>query len=405
MPRNRDFLIAAGLQQAVEYLQQLAFTGDEIAYLRGLDQFCHAPGAFWEYLREFRFRGDLFAMREGTPFFAGEPVLTVRAPLIEAQLVETYLLSTVAFQSLIAGKAARVVSAAAGRAVVEFGTRRAHGPSAGVYAARAAYVAGCAGTSNVEAGMRFGIPVFGTSAHSWVLAFENEEASFKALQRLLGEGTVYLIDSFDTLHGARKAAALGPPMWGVRLDSGNLAELSKGVRRILDGAGFHQARIMATSDLDEDRITELLAGGAPIDAFGVGTQLATSADAPSVSAVYKLVELESGGTKRYTAKYSPEKQTLPGSKQVFRYADHDVVACAGECRPTGAGEPEPQALLQPVMHAGQLVEALPSPPEAREYCLQAVKLARAGHRIEYSAELLRVAEEHNRLYEDGIHRC
>jgi nicotinate phosphoribosyltransferase len=271
-----------------------------------------------------------------------------------------------------------------------------------VFAARAAYIAGCAGTSNVEAGMRFGIPVFGTSAHSWVLAFENEASSFQALQDLLGEGTVYLIDSFDTVEGARKAVALGPPMWGVRLDSGDLAALSHRVRKILDDGGFPQAQIMATSDLDEDRIRELLDAGAPLDAFGVGTQLATSADAPSLSAVYKLVELETDGVKRYTAKYSPEKQTLPGSKQVFRYPDHDVLACAGECGLPGPFQPE--ALLKPVIDGGRLMESLPSASEARAYCTEAVKRARAGHRIDYSAELLRVAEEHNRRYEDSIHR-
>jgi nicotinate phosphoribosyltransferase len=393
LPRQRELLITAGLEQAVDYLLHLRFTGEQIGYLRTLPQFSRTPSGFWEYLRDFRFRGDLFAMPEGTPFFAGEPVATVRGPLIEAQLAETYLLATFAFQSMIAAKASRIVAAANGRAVVEFGARRAHGPEAGVLAGRAAYIAGCTGTSNVEAGHRFGIPVFGTSAHSWVLAFDDEDSSFRALQNLLGPGTVYLIDSFDTVEGARKAVSLGPPMWGVRLDSGNLAELAREVRRILDDAGFRDAKIMATSDLNEDRIQALVDAGAPIDAFGVGTELATSFDAPALSAVYKLVELERNGTRRYTAKYSPDKQTLPGAKQVFRYADHDVIGCAGECGVSGA-----EVLLRPVIIDGELAHPLPSVSRAQEYCRQALRRVARGHRVEYSPELLHVAEEHNRRF-------
>lgn len=393
LPKNRDYLIAAGLPQAVEYLLNLQFSAQEIDYLRTLEHFKRTSDAFWEYLRDFRFRGDLFAMPEGTPFFAGEPIAIVRAPLIEAQIAETYLLGSFAFQSMIAAKASRIVAAAQGRAVVEFGARRAHGPEAGVLAGRAAYLAGCAGTSNVEAGHQFGIPVFGTSAHSWVLAFDEESAAFRALQQLLGRGTVYLIDSFDTVEGARKAVALGPPMWGVRLDSGNLAELAREVRRILDAGGFPDAKIMATSDLNEDRIRELVVAGAPIDSFGVGTELATSFDAPALSAVYKLVELERGGARRYTAKYSPDKQTLPGAKQVFRYTDHDVVGCAGECGLKGA-----EVLLRPIILGGELLEPLPSVTEAREHCRQALRGVTPEHKVEYSPELLRVAEEHNRSF-------
>jgi nicotinate phosphoribosyltransferase len=326
----------------------------------------------------------------------------VYAPLIEAQVAETYLVATFAFQSMIAAKAARVVEAAQGRTVVEFGTRRAHGPEAGLLAGRAAYIAGCAGTSNVEAGYRFGIPVFGTSAHSWVLAFEDEGESFRALQDLLGERTIYLIDSYDTVEGARKAIELGGPMWGVRLDSGDLVELSKRVRAMLDRGGFRDAKIMATSDLNEKRIEAIVKSGAPIDAFGVGTELATSFDAPALSAVYKLVELNVNGEKRYTAKYSPDKQTLPGAKQVFRYATRDVVGCAGECSPAGGN---PEALLRPVIVNGELVEPLATATEARDFCVDALRrVQRPGHRVEYSAELLRVAEEHNKRYENGLPR-
>ncbi|MDZ4801048.1 MAG: nicotinate phosphoribosyltransferase [Bryobacteraceae bacterium] len=394
LPEQREYLIAAGLPQAVEYLLDLHFTEDQIQYLQSLAQFRNALPGFWDYLREFRFTGDLFAMREGTPFFAGEPIVTVRAPIIEAQLVETYLLGMLGFQSLIAAKASRVVAAAEGRAVVEFGTRRAHGPEAGRLAGRAAFIAGCAGTSNVEAGHRFHIPVFGTSAHSWVLAFEEETESFRALQKLLGDGTVYLIDSYDTLEGARRAVSLGPPMWGVRLDSGDLVSLSKQVRQILDEAGFPNAKIMATSDLNEYRIRELLTAGAPIDVFGVGTELATSADAPAVSAVYKLVELEANGEKRYIAKYSPEKQTLPGAKQVFRFASKDVVGCSSECMESSA-----EALLRPVIIGGQLIEPLPSATEARDHCREALaRIQPASHAIEYSSRLLDLAEQHNRKF-------
>jgi nicotinate phosphoribosyltransferase len=399
MPEHRDYLIAAGLAQAVDYLLGLRFAPDEITYLRGLPQFARAAEGFWDYLREFRFTGDVFAMREGTPFFAAEPILTVHAPIIEAQLVETYLLGMLGFQSMIAAKASRVVAAAQGRAVVEFGTRRAHGPQAGRLAGRAAYIAGCAGTSNVESGSRFGIPVFGTSAHSWVLAFTEETESFRALQQLLGEGTVYLIDSYDTLEGARKAVSLGEPMWGVRLDSGDLVGLSRQVRTILDEAGFAHAKIMATSDLNEHRIEELLAAGAPIDAFGVGTELATSSDAPAVSAVYKLVELEANGEKRYTAKYSPEKQTLPGAKQVFRFRGKDVIGCSGECTPGSRKDGPAEALLRPVIVAGQLTEPLPSAGEARDYCREALaRIDPKNHSIDYSRKLLHVAEQHNQRF-------
>jgi nicotinate phosphoribosyltransferase len=390
LPANRGVLVAAGLQQAVEYLLSLRFTGEQIDYLRTIPQLERAKPAFWEYLRAFRFTGDLFAMREGTPFFAGEPILTVNAPIIEAQIPETYLLATLGFQSMIASKAVRVVTAAQGRAVVEFGTRRAHSPEAGVLAARAAYVGGCTGTSNAEAGFRFGIPVFGTSAHSWVQAFASEDAAFRALQELLGERTIYLIDTYDTVQGVRKVVELGRPLWGVRLDSGKLAELSKSVRQILDHAGLTDTKIMATSDLNESRIAELLAEGAPIDAFGVGTDLATSADAPALSAVYKLAELDVSGIKRYTAKHSAEKQTLPGAKQVFRYEETDVIGCATECAPHGMRGTFPEALLRPVILQGRLIEPLPRVSEARAYCTAALQQVHAGRVVEYSQELIRL---------------
>jgi nicotinate phosphoribosyltransferase len=271
---------------------------------------------------------------------------------------------------MIATKAARVVKAALGRGVVEFGTRRAHSPEAGALAARAAYIGGCDGTSNTETGIRYGVPVFGTCAHSWVMSFTHEREAFERLQKLLGDSTVYLIDSYDTLEGARRAAALGRPLWGVRLDSGNLVELAPAVRKILDEAGLRDAKIMATGDLNEYKIHELVAARAPIDAFGVGTELATSADAPSLGVVYKLVELENDGDRRYTLKLSEDKRTLPGTKQIFRYADHDVLARSTECPSCPPGSAPAEALLRPVILGGELVEALPTATEARLYAAQ-----------------------------------
>jgi nicotinate phosphoribosyltransferase len=402
LPRTRNFVLAAGLQQAVEYLLNLRFTREEVDYLRGLPQFAHASAEFFDYLLHLRFTGDLFAMEEGTPVFADEPLLTVRAPLIQAQIVETYLLASIGYPSLVATKAARIVEVAGSRGVVEFGTRRAHSPEAGVLAGRAAYIGGCIGTSNTEAGFRFGIPVFGTASHSWVLSFPSEREAYERLQRMLGDSTVYLIDTFDTVEGARLAAHLGRPLWGVRLDSGNLVELSHEVRRVLDDAGLKDARIMATSDLNEYRILEFTAAGAPIDAFGVGTDLATSADAPSLGVVYKLVELEENGVTRSTAKYSEGKHTLPGAKQVFRFADHDQIACSSECAGCGRGDGGPRALIRPVVVQGRLVHELPRAREARDYAQRSLhKLPLAcrslfeseePYPIEYSEKLLALSE-------------
>ncbi len=399
LPRYRNYVLAAGLAQAVDYLLHLKFTAEEIDYLRGLAQFRCVSGDFFEALRDLRFTGDLFAMREGTPIFANEPFLTIRAPLMEAQIVETYLLAAIGFQSLVATKASRIVEVAGGRAVVDFGARRAHSPEAGVLAGRASYIGGCIGTSNTETGFRYGIPVFGTAAHSWVQSFPTEMEAFERLQRLLGDTTAYLIDTYDTIEGARAAAALGHPLWGVRLDSGNLVELSREVRKILDDAGLKNAKIMATSDLNEYKILEFAAAGAPIDAFGVGTDLATSADSPSLGVVYKLVELNG----RFTAKFSEDKHTLPGAKQVFRFATHDVIARSWECMGCGPGEEEAKALLRPVILGGQLIEPLATATVAREYAADCIKrlpiavrsLFDTGqeYRVDQSDELLTLYEQ------------
>jgi nicotinate phosphoribosyltransferase len=380
LPPQRNFVLAAGLAQAVDYLLHLRFTGQEIDYLRGLPQFAHVNPAFFEMLAGLRFTGDLFAVPEGTPLFPGEPFLTLRAPIIEAQIPETYLLATVGFQSLIATKAARLVKAAGGRSVVEFGTRRAHSPESGTLGARAAYIGGCAGTSNLETGFRYGIPVFGTASHSWVMSFANERESYVELQKLLGDQTVYLVDTYDTLEGTRLAASLGQPIWGVRLDSGNLEQLSFRVRQILDRAGLTDAKIFATGDLNEHKIHELRAAHTPIDSFGVGTDLATSADAPAIGMIYKMVEIESAGEKRFTTKLSEDKQTLPGAKQIFRLHDRDVVGLATEC--FSCHSPDVEALQRPVILGGKLVEPLPTATAARERAAAALaKLPASCHSL------------------------
>ncbi len=341
LPANRSYLIVAGVEQAVEYLRALRFSEKEVRYLRGLAAFGRVGEGFWDYLRGFRFTGQVWAVPEGTPIYAGEPVMRVTAPLAEAQIPDTYLLAAVTFQTLIATKASRMVEAARGRAVVEFGTRRAHTAEAGVLGARAAYIGGCAGTSNVEAGRRFGIPLYGTAAHSWVLAFASEQEAFARLQELLGERTVYLVDTYDTEQGVRNAVAVGGPFWGIRLDSGDFLAESRRAREILDGAGYREAKIMASGDLNEYRIAELVDAGAPIDAFGVGTELATSADAPSMGSIYKLVEIAG----RPVAKSSPQKPSWPGVKQVFRYPDRDVVGLAEEHHPGAVPLLEPVGTL------------------------------------------------------------
>jgi nicotinate phosphoribosyltransferase len=388
LPRNRDFVLLAGIHRAVDYLLNLSFQPDEITYLRGLESFRRAPQGFWDYLASFRFTGDVFAVPEGTVLHAGQPVLNVRAPLIEGQIPETYLLAAITFETLIASKAARIAHAAQGRDVVEFGTRRAHSPEAGVLGARAAYIGGCTGTSNALAGFRYGIPVVGTAAHSWVMSFETETEAFRELQTLLADQTVQLIDTYDPLEGARIAARLGKPLRGVRIDSGDLLRLSRQIRRILDSAGLRDVKIMASGDLDEARIADIIADGAPVDAFGVGTELATSGDAPSMGTIYKLVEIQHGGETRYTAKSSPDKRTLPGAKQLFRYPEYDLLALHTEC---AAGS---EAMLKPLIIGGRLVEPLPTAAEIRARAAAALNpWPAAGRRTDHSLLLEKLDEE------------
>ena len=354
LPPERAYLVAAGIESALEYLESLRFTGDDIQFLRNQPAFRTVSADFFEYLKTFRFTGEVLAIPEGSLVFAEEPILQVMAPVLEAQVVETYLLSVINFETLIASKAARVVDAARGRGVLEFGTRRAHGPEAGVRAARAAYVGGCVATSNVLAGSLYGIPLAGTAAHSWTQVFPTERESFEALLETYPEHAILLIDTYDSLAGAETAATLGRKLPGVRLDSGDLLEKSRQVRAILDRHGHSAAKIVASGDLNEYKIEELLAHGAPIDLFGVGTDLATSRDAPTLSVVYKMVETERAGRTEYKTKFSDQKVHWPGRKQVFRFSrdgqfDHDVIARAGE------GFPDALPLLQPMMQRGRRI--------------------------------------------------
>lgn len=354
LPRERGYLVAAGLESALDFLENLHFTDEDVQFLRPQPAFQTVSSEFFDYLRRLRFTGEVHAILEGTLVYADEPLLRVTAPVLEAQIVETYLLSVLNFETLVASKAARVVRAAGGRGVLEFGTRRAHGPEAGVRAARAAYVGGCVATSNVLAGLRYGVPLAGTAAHSWTQIFPSERESFEALLETFPESAILLIDTYDPIAGAEIAATLGKPVPGVRLDSGELLEKSRLVRAILDRHGHRKAKIVASGDLNEFRIAELVSRGAPIDLFGVGTDLATSRDVPALSVVYKLVEVERDGRVEYRTKFSEQKVHYPGRKQVFRFSrdgmfDHDVVARADEI--LVGGDP----LLRPVMQDGRRI--------------------------------------------------
>jgi len=353
LPESRNFFLACGVDDALEVLESLHFDEEAIERLRSLEMFSEA---LLDYLAGFRFTGDVRAVAEGTPVFENEPILEVVAPLPEAQLAETVLLNQVQYQTVLASKAARVALAAGEKKTVDFGLRRAHGAEAGLKAARAGYVAGLDATSNVLAGVRYGIPVSGTMAHSYVEAHDDEFESFGAFAKEWGE-TVLLVDTYDTLEGVRKVVRLAEEMGeafkikAVRLDSGDLGELAKKSRQILDGAGLQAVGIVASGGLDEHKIRDLIRSDAPIDGFGVGTRLDVAADAPYFDAAFKLVEY--AGKPRM--KLSAKKDTLPGKKQVFRVEEHgeaqrDVIALASE---EGPG----RALLRQVMRDGQRIEA------------------------------------------------
>jgi nicotinate phosphoribosyltransferase len=374
LPPRRNFLVAAGLEQALEFLEQVRFNPVEIAYLRAHPAFAQIGPAFFDYLASFRFAGDVWAMPEGTVCFPAEPLLRITAPIAQAQIVETALLATVSFQTIVASKAARATEAAAGRPIVEFGTRRAHGIESGVLAARAAYIGGCRGTSNVEAGRLFGIPTYGTQAHSWIMAHETEEGAFAHFLDLFPRHSVLLLDTYDVRRATEKIIALGRKPRGVRLDSGDLVADTVWTRRRLDEAGWGDVEIFASGDLDEDRIESLLAAGARIDTFGVGTSLSTCADAPSLNVLYKLVEVEEHGVLREAAKLSATKTTYPGRKQVYRsiapsgfYAG-DLIALENEPAPGGSSP-----LLAPVMRDGRRLAPAEPLAEAQKRCREQVE--------------------------------
>ncbi|MDR4504540.1 MAG: nicotinate phosphoribosyltransferase [Candidatus Scalindua sp.] len=365
LPENRAYLVTAGLEQAIYYLTNLSFTDTYVDYLKQLPIFKNVSGEFFRYLRKFRFQGDLFAVPEGTIVFANEPLLRVTAPVIEAQIIETYLLSTICYQTLIASKASRVVHAAKGKEVIDFGTRRAHSPQAGVLAARACYIGGCAGTSNVLTAYELGIPAIGTMAHSWIMAYSDEYTSFEEFQKVFPENTILLIDTYDTIRAARLAAKIGKNLMGVRIDSGNLSLLSKKVRRILDNAGLEKTKITVSGDLNEYKISELLKKNTPIDSFGVGTEMVTAKDSPALNGVYKLVEQDVGERLIPKMKFSKDKVTYPAKKQVYRFFDkngrftRDTVGLADEVY-------DAEALLVPVIRSGKLSYTIPTVREIQK---------------------------------------
>lgn len=363
LPAERNFLVAGGLETLISQLERFRFSGEDIAYLEGLHMF---RDDFLSWLRDYRFTGNLSAIPEGSIVFQNEPLVQVEGPLPDVQLLETLALNCIHFGTVMASKAARIVSVSRGRSIVEFGFRRSHTPYAGIAAARAAYIAGFAGTSNLEAGKRYGIPVAGTMAHSYVMLFDTEEAAFRAYQSSFPERGLYLIDTYDTLACAKTVIRLardGVPAIGIRIDSGDIAALAMQVRDMFDRAGLPHIRIFVSNNVDEYSIDRWLTAGVPIDSFGVGTHFITSSDAPYLDMVYKLVEYE--GTPRY--KTSPGKTTFPYQRQVVRYyengiMDHDeVIRMAGHVN---------SGLVKPYLRDGRLTTSLPSVEDIRKRCAQ-----------------------------------
>lgn len=401
-PSGNGYAICAGLSQVINYIKGLNFDYEDISYLRSLKIF---DEDFLDYLAGFHFTGDIYAIPEGTIVFPMEPLVKVVAPIIEAQLVETAILNIVNHQSLIATKASRVCYAAKGEPVMEFGLRRAQGPDAGTLGARAAVIGGCVGTSNVLCAKEFGIPAMGTHAHSWIMSFEDELTAFRKYAQLYPDNTTLLVDTYDTLRSGvpnaikvfnelREAGRM-PKLYGIRLDSGDLAYLSKKARKMLDEAGFAEASICASSDLDEYLIDSLKTQGAAINSWGVGTNLITSKDCPSFGGVYKLAAIEKNGEFIPKIKLSENtwKITNPGNKTVFRIYDKesgkikaDVIALVGEqfsneeelllFDPIAtwkktllpAGSYEAREILLPVFQNGQCVYEEPNVMEIRSYC-------------------------------------
>ncbi len=364
LPSQRGFLVAAGLEQALDFLENLRFSPQEIEWLEATGRF---ESGLLDYLARLRFTGDVHAVPEGTVFFANEPILRVTAPLPLAQLVETRLINILHFQSLVASKAARMVLSAPGKVLVDFGLRRAHGAEAGLFAARASYIAGFAGSATMLAAKLYGVPVYGTMAHSFVQAHDDETAAFEAFARSRPENLILLIDTYDTERAAHKVVSLAPRLQaagitvrGVRLDSGDLVALSRSVRRILDDGGLRHVTIFASGGLDESELARFASEQAPIDGFGIGTSLTTSFDVPALDCAYKLQEY-AGLPRR---KRSTGKATWPGRKQVWRQygpdgrMQQDILSEESDRQP---GEP----LLEAVMRDGRRLRAPPPLAETR----------------------------------------
>jgi nicotinate phosphoribosyltransferase len=411
IPEEGGFCVAAGLEQLIQYIQNLHFSPEDMDYLKSLNLF---PPEVLEYLRNLRFTGDLYAVPEGTLVFPQEPVVRVIAPLPEAQFIETALLNFLNFQTLVATKAARVCIAADGDPVIEFGVRRAQGPDGGLTAARAAFIGGAQATSNLMAGRVFGIPVRGTLAHSWVESFPTEFESFQAYAKIYPNNCLLLVDTYDTLRsGVPNAVRMGKELRGkqegdlagIRLDSGDLTFLSREARRMLDETGFHRARILGSSDLDEWLIESIKKQGAAIDMWGVGTRLVTSYSCPALGGVYKLSAIFEDGHLRPKLKVSddPEKTTNPGVKKVIRYYDEknlmrgDVIVFEDETFPRGQplkafhpmlshisktypGHFKREEILVPIIRDGQLVYPLPALKKIQEKTLESLSHLRPEHK-------------------------
>jgi nicotinate phosphoribosyltransferase len=376
LPDGWGYTHAAGLEDALAYLERLSFGDGDLGYLEQTGLF---SGPFLDLLRDFRFGGSVRAMPEGTAVVPGEPLLEVTAPLLEAQLVETMVLNEMHLQTLVAGKAARCVEAAGGRMLVDFSLRRTHGGEAGMKVARASWIAGFDATSNVLAGQRFGIPVAGTMAHSYVESFPDERSAFDAYARTYPDAAILLVDTYDTLNGVRNAiatarelAAAGHHLRGIRLDSGDLVELSRRARTLLDEAGLEDAMVFASGGLDDVEIRRLLDAGAPISGFGVGTKLEASAGAPFLDMAYKVVELDG----RPVMKLSEGKATLPGRKQVWRYEGYDVLGLATR-QSTNGGTP----LLVDVMKDGQRLWSEPLDEARARAQAERERLRSARHEV------------------------
>jgi nicotinate phosphoribosyltransferase len=404
LPKDWGYFIAAGIDETLDCICSIRFTDEDIAYLRETGLF---KPEYLEYLEDYRFKGDIYAIREGTPFTAETPIVRVTAKRSQAQLVETILLNIVNYQTMIASKASRIVNAAGEAKVIDFGLRRAHGSDAGIKGARATYMAGVIATSNVEAGKLYGIPVSGTMAHSFVMGFEDEIDSFRAFAKTFPENTVLLIDTYDTLEGARKAAVVakemeaeGRRLLGVRLDSGDMEDLAEHVRVILDDEGLDYVKIVLSSDLNEYMIDGYTRDGAPVDYYGVGTEMITAKPVAALSGVYKLVEDNLGPR----IKLSESKRTYPGRKQVYRVMDgdkylYDVLELEG-------GHSEGSPLLVEAVRGGRMLrKALPI-DMVRAYCLDCVsKLPNEVKKV-YVEEpyQLRIGTELHKLTESLVQR-